>query len=547
MDFLNKSAEQLRELFVSMTPGARITAGLLAAVVAVSVAFLFQQTSRGGGVPLFPGEAISSSQQIRMVAAISQAGLNEYDTDGGQIRVPAAKKNQYISAIADAGALPTTVRELMDSALNSGSVFDSREVKQQRIKAARENQLTHIISLMPWVEQAAVLYEEQAGVGLRRISQVSASVSVVPAAGESLNSRRVKNLQRLVAGFHPSLSPERVTINNLGADDSDGGQMFAEDFDDPFFVKRVKYEAYVRNMLMEQLSYIPKVRVHVNAVLDNMQQRRVVEVKPNDKPVATSELSETEKIVSSTTDNGGLVGVTAQGPSRPRPDEAPRRQNQSETIRNLSDIQNRVGTTSTEELHNGNVPQEVWASIEVPRSFVIDTWRQRKRNLGEDVPEQINPTELAQVETDIKQGVERAVKPLLPSLKVGENEWSQMEVVFIDTMPETILPAPSLASEALAWSGQNWGAFSMVGVALVSLLMLRSMTKPTATDAPPEGAGLRLQASGAEQDSAEDEGPDRPRLKLRKPDSLKDDLAEIVREDPDAAAAILRGWIGAAS
>ncbi|QDU88234.1 flagellar MS-ring protein [Pirellulimonas nuda] len=546
MDFLNNIAEQLRELFASMTPGARITAGLLAAVVAVSVAFLFQQSSGGGGVLLFPGEVIPSSQQIRMVAAISQAGLSEYDTDGGQIRVPAAKKDQYIAAIADAGALPTTVKEFMDTALNSGSVFDSREVKQQRIKAARENQLTHIITLMPWVDQAAVLYEEQAGVGLRRISQVSASVSVAPAPGESLNSRRVKNLQRLVAGFHPSLSPERVTINNLGADDVDSGQMFAEDFDDPYFSKRVKYEAYVRNMLMEQLSYIPKVRIHVNAVLDEMQQRRTVEVKPSDKPVATSEITETEKIVSSTTDNGGLVGVTAQGPSRPKPDEAPRRQNQSETTRNLSDTQNRVGTTSTEEVHNGNTPKEVWASIEVPRNFVIETWKQRKRDLGEDVPEQINPTELAQVETDIKQGVERAVKPLLPTLKVGENEWSQMEVVFIDTMPDVVLPEPSVASEALAWSGRNWGAFSMVGVALVSLLLLRSVTKPAPTDSAPGAPELRLSASGAEQDAEDDEGPERPRLKLRKADSLKDDLAEIVREDPDAAAAILRGWIGAA-
>ncbi len=547
MDFLNKIAEQLRELFASMTPGARITAGLLVAVVAVSIAFLFQQSTRGGGELLFAGEPISSSQLIRMEAAMSQAGLSDYDSQGGRIHVPAGKKDEYMAAIADAGALPSTVKDFMDTALNSGSVFDSREVKQQRIKAARENQLTHIITLMPWVEQAAVLYEEQAGMGLRRVSQVSASVSVMPTPGESLNSRRVKNLQKLVAGFHPSLTPDRVTINNLGADDVDSSAMFAEDFDDPYFTKRVKYEAYVRNMLMEQLSYIPKVRIHVNAVLDDLAQRRTVEVKPSDKPVALSEVTETEKITNSVTDNGGLVGVTAQGPSRPKPDEAPRRQNTSETTRNLSDTQNRVGTMSTEEIRNGNTPKEVWASIEVPRSFVIETWKQRKRDLGETVPEQINPTELSLVETDIKQGVERAIKPLLPTLNAGENEWTQMEVVFIDTMPDPVLPMPSFTSEALAWSGRNWGAFTMVGVAMFGLLMLRSMTKLTPTDATPGVGGLALHTPGEESDADNDNDPARPRLKLRKADSLKDDLAEIVREDPDAAAAILRGWIGAAS
>ena len=39
---------------------------------------------------------------------------------------------------------------------------------------------------------------------------------------------------------------------------------------------------------------------------------------------------------------------------------------------------------------------------------------------------------------------------------------------------------------------------------------------------------------------------DRPRLRLKKGKSVKDDLVEIVREDPDAAADILRSWIGKA-
>ena len=41
----------------------------------------------------------------------------------------------------------------------------------------------------------------------------------------------------------------------------------------------------------------------------------------------------------------------------------------------------------------------------------------------------------------------------------------------------------------------------------------------------------------------------RTRLKRREKGgpSLRDELADIVREDPDAAAAILRSWIGAAT
>ena len=49
MDFLNKSFAQLSELFRSMTPGARITTGLLLAVVVVSMGYLFRQSAAGPG------------------------------------------------------------------------------------------------------------------------------------------------------------------------------------------------------------------------------------------------------------------------------------------------------------------------------------------------------------------------------------------------------------------------------------------------------------------------------------------------------------------
>jgi len=40
---------------------------------------------------------------------------------------------------------------------------------------------------------------------------------------------------------------------------------------------------------------------------------------------------------------------------------------------------------------------------------------------------------------------------------------------------------------------------------------------------------------------------EKPKLRLRKGTSVKDDLMDIVREDPDAAADILRSWIAKAS
>ena len=58
MDFLNKTFAQLNDLFRSMTPGGRITTGLLLVVAVASVGYLFQHQISGGDVYLFSGVSI---------------------------------------------------------------------------------------------------------------------------------------------------------------------------------------------------------------------------------------------------------------------------------------------------------------------------------------------------------------------------------------------------------------------------------------------------------------------------------------------------------
>ena len=96
----------------------------------------------------------------------------------------------------------------------------------------------------------------------------------------------------------------------------------------------------------------------------------------------------------------------------------------------------------------------------------------------------------------------------------------------------------------------------MLGVAMFSLLIMRSVVKGVPpSDAAAVGSAapsLLLQSDDgtAGDASAATEGEpaeERPRLRLKKGKSLKDDLVEIVHEDPEAAAEILRSWIGKAA
>jgi len=126
-----------------------------------------------------------------------------------------------------------------------------------------------------------------------------------------------------------------------------------------------------------------------------------------------------------------------------------------------------------------------------------------------------------------------------------------VRVVVLDSLPAPTIEPPSLASNAGSWFGRYWNTLAMLGVAMFSLLILRSAVNGKQADpgnASAAGPALALQGDEpqAKGDASSEQQEERPKLRLRKGNSLKDDLADIVRDDPDAAADILRAWIGKA-
>ena len=106
MDFLNKAFAQFNDLFRSMTPGGRITAGLLLVVAVVSVGYLFQHQVSGGDDYLFGGKSMETPTLEKMEEAFGKAGLNSYTIEGGRVKVPHSQRAAYLAALADAKALP---------------------------------------------------------------------------------------------------------------------------------------------------------------------------------------------------------------------------------------------------------------------------------------------------------------------------------------------------------------------------------------------------------------------------------------------------------
>ena len=93
MDFVNKAYAQAAELFRSMSPGTRIAAGLLLAVIVVSLVYLFQYQVAGGDEYLLDGRPFSASELTAIEAAFAKAGLGKSAVVGNRIRIPRGQKD----------------------------------------------------------------------------------------------------------------------------------------------------------------------------------------------------------------------------------------------------------------------------------------------------------------------------------------------------------------------------------------------------------------------------------------------------------------------
>ncbi len=555
MDFLNQATAQLRELMLSMTPAARVTALLLLGVIGVSLGYLVQHQTARPDDYLFNGEFLPGSVVDRAEAAIAKAGLAGYERVGNRIRVPRSRKGLFLAAVADDGALPPNFHKIMDDALDMGP-FASSDTRRGKYKSGRERQLSLLIRDMDGIEEAHVMFDIKEAQGLSRQGVATASVSVRPTAGESLSMRQVKMIKKAVAGAIAELSPGEVVVTNRsdGSTFGTGDEITSESFDDPYYPIRLAYEQKMQSKIEYLLRSVPGVRVQVSAELETILEKSTQTLEPKGEAAAIREttLAENDKV--SEVDNGGRPGLAAQGPNRKNA-EASSTIVKNERSVESGETENFIGRQNEFTRSAALVPRSVQTAVAVPTNYLLSIWKERERKKGNDLSETL-PTDideqLSLLKGEVTGSIENMIVPLLPK-RQAEDNFSKVQVTFFESLTPEPIEEPSTATQALGWASQNFNTMTMAAVALVSLMMLRSMVKSIPAPEPvAEFSGPALAVSTAEggasataegEASGDEEGP-RPRLRLKKGVSLKDDLVEIVREDPDAAAAILRSWIG---
>jgi flagellar M-ring protein FliF len=560
MDFLNKAFAQLNDLFRSMSPGGRITAALLLVVAVVSVGYLFQAQAGGGDEDLFGGASIEGATLQKMAAAFGHAGLNGFEIKGDRMMVPHARRAEYLAVVADAKLLPYHFGDHMMAAAEGGLIESPRQQDERR-KLGRELELSEAIRRMNGIEYASVFIDSQPQTGLGQPPVKTASVVAAAVGAQPLDDEQVEKICKLVAHANAGMNPENVTIadQNGPARTWTGGDIGAAD---DSYARAVRTrEQYWNNKIRAALAAIPNVTVTSTVVLDRETRtsESIKKIDPKTVPVQTQETSLTMSRDSNSP--GGAPGLAAQsgGVNVPVPAIASNGNATSEESRN-SQV-NEVSTNIIDKMSDGRATKSAKVAVGIPASYYERLWLERNPTKTGEEQKKPDQTALdairAEITKDVITHVATLLQPLLPN--VTDPTTLVTATTFQDLKP-TEIPGPSVPQRVLTWLVDNWTMLGMMGLVLASVAMLRSALRGAPARATAgqslDGQGsaavsARIPASEAAAEEKEEAVEVTAARRLRRMTgsgpSLRDELSELVKEDPDSAASILRSWIGQAN
>ncbi|MHB1035598.1 MAG: flagellar M-ring protein FliF C-terminal domain-containing protein [Pirellulales bacterium] len=551
MDFLNKSFAQVSDLFKSMSAGARITSGLLLVVIVISLGYLFNYPMSGGNDDLMNGEPVRPEELNAMLGALGKAGLT-YEVEGNRVRIPRGQQAKYMAALADAGVLPAHFGDYLTKALNDGGPFDPKQKQEERWKIGKQKELTSIICKMNGIESAAVFYDAEVKSGIKRERLSTASVSVKPVGTQPLEEQRVAAIRHLVAAAFAGLKPEGVALIDMNGPTypATSGKSGSGGLDDAYASTKRKYEQDWEAKILKALSGIAGVTVSANVELDPETLHREEKVQLEPKPVT---IMRREQSVSSNREGSapaGRPGLAAQG-NQPASIAGAAKGSLETEDKTDTEEQNAASTNRTLIEQAGLTPKRASVTVSVPSSYYVKVWQERNPTPEGQTPKTPTKVDLDQIEAEVTATIRKTAANLITVPAGVTDPVSLVAVSTFQSLAQPEIAGPSARDNALAWLGQYWGTLGMAGLALVSLVMLRSTVRsgPSAPEPAPRPAPtvVSMTVEGEEEQPAGQTFKQRLKRRGLNGPTLRDELAEIVREDPDAAANILRTWIGKAS
>lgn len=550
MDFLNRAYAQIGDLFKGMTPGSRMTAGMLLVMIVISLVYLLAFRVDPANEYLLGARQFSRSELADIQSAFAAAGLSDFEIVGNRVRVPRRRMTDYLQSLSQNNVRLADFDSAVDEAIaNANSLIDSRQLQDYRFTQASQKKLGQWIRGLAGIDNATVHFTEVRQPGWPPTVERKATIAVEATGGRPLTRDMVRTIRTTASGFF-GIVPENVTVTDLSGNQAWGGDAESREFgraETIYADTKRMHEELLQKKIYDCLTVYPGVVVGVNVELDPELATETTKVTVDPQPTAL-ESNTYRKVSEGRPAVGGRPGaVPNEVPSNSPRDIASVVGQETSLDENRERQVSVAGHEQTTRRRAGLIPTMATATIWVPKSYFRALWLQQNPAAPGEDPKTPDPAELLKIEQEVTTKITESVARMVSLPTAGNNTSPQVHVTSYDDIPTAPLELPSTAVILFDWLINSWQTLAMLAVALVALFLFRGMVRSPAAETA-EGALLPASIPISEESEERvSEGAVLQRRSGGSGGSLRDELTTLVREDPDAAANVLRAWIGDAA
>jgi len=571
-NFIQQNYAKLKDLYLSMTLGNRIVAALLMATLLISLGYLIVGSIKAtdptrNTVKLLDGYRFSSSEKGAAEFAFAKVRLNGHNWLGDQLQVPTNRQADYTAALAENSVLESTGRDRFDASQKL-SAWDAARTMDKRMLTAKERDCAAAIKKVTGIADAEVVSNKRPAWERNvwaRTQITSVGVFVEAIENKPLKPDTIGAIGLIVAPMFGITNMKEISIVDRKysrAYDGSGEQQGSAQ--SAFLRHQNTYQDEWENRIYDLLPNIVGLKVKTSVMLTTHREQRTFDVdhrKPT--PLVTHVMG--YDFLREGYDRFFRPGQIAQfsrtlidpiGDISPR-DRTTEKKHEAETTNALPGTE-----TTTEELPY--IPLQVRVSIQIPREHILAVWRENNRLFG-DPDAKPTQEQLDAVETEITLTNKRSIAKLLESYRVS-NKIDPMELVEIAYYSPIRPDEVTLTAweQFVLFLQQHWQSLGLMSLVFGGLVVLWSISKPQkpepiviyeGLDTPLEAIDARIaekrrleeEAAAAAVIAAEEKAQAEYENSLGEFGSirsLREEIAELIAKNPEAAAAVIRQWIG---
>jgi flagellar M-ring protein FliF len=544
--------EQLKKLLLSLTAMQRVTIVVVALAMAAGVMWFSRWQQDAGMRPLYA--ALSPEDASAMVAKLRESGVvYKIGENGTSILVPEARVAELRLEMAGLG-LPKTGRigfEIFDKT-NFGITDFAEHVNYRR---AVEGELERSVMALAAVEQARVhvtLPKESVFTDSRESAKASVLVGLRP--GARLSAQNVIAITNLVSSAVEALAPESISVVDMNGNllsrprrDGlpDGAQISEAALE---YKQAIEHDLAIKiNNTLDPLLGVDKFRTGVSADVDMSSGEQSEETfDPSKSVMVTSQKTEDTSGTTRAATTPTPPGTAANLPPTAAPHPTGSGSTSSKRSESIAYQTSRV--TKHVKLPQGAVKRLSIAVLLDQGAKWEGQGKQMHRVVTPPDPEKIKAIQTL-VSTLVGLNSERGDQITVEALPFDST--LNMELPSTEApqpAKRDLTPLETLKQKPIILYGSAGGA--VVVIALVIFAISRGKKRQPLEDIPevlpPSAAMAALASAGASSQSgaiAANEGSRLPALMPSRTEVLLTQLQESGRNNPEAWAGILRGWL----